>query len=272
MSEEDRATGLIDERVEILSNEGVAPSIYHMALMAPQIASRVQPGQFIHLEIPRFEGHVLRRPFSVYQWDDERKTLEILYQAVGSGSGRLACARWGDVTRAIGPIGHGWSPQTGVRRAVLVCGGMGVAPLTMLAEQLVSSGAQVDCLLGATTAERLVGIQALEEIGAAVHICTDDGSAGHAGFCTELIGDYAPNADYMAVCGPGPMEAAAASAVETARPGWADDPAFRFEVSMERRMACGVGACLSCVVDTVEGKRRACVDGPVFEASEVVWR
>ena len=263
---------LVDERVEVISNERVAPSIYQMTLLAPQIASRVQPGQFIHLEIPNFEGHVLRRPFSVYMWDGERRAIRLLYQTVGSGSTQLTRARWGDATRAIGPVGRGWNPPASVRRAALVCGGMGVAPLTMLAEQLVSAGAKVDCLLGATTAERLVGEQILHELGAAVHVCTDDGTLGHAGFCTDLLPEFANDADYIAVCGPGPMEAAAVKAVEAARPGYADDPSFVFEVSMEKRMACGIGACLSCVVDTVEGKKRACVDGPVFNASEVVWR
>lgn len=264
--------GLIDERVEVISNERVAPSIYLMELLAPGIASRVSPGQFIHLEIPNFEGHVLRRPFSVYMWDNDRKAIRLLYQTVGSGSGRLTQARWGEFARAIGPVGRGWNPPASTHRAVLVCGGMGVAPLTMLAEQLVFSGAHVDCLLGATTAERLVGEQMLREIGAEVHICTDDGTLGHAGFCTDLLSDFAPDADYIAVCGPGPMEAAAVKAVEVARPGYAGDSSLAFEVSMEKRMACGIGACLSCVVDTVDGKKRACVDGPVFDAAEVVWR
>lgn len=263
---------LVDERVEVLSNENVAPSIYQIELLAPQIASRVQPGQFIHFEIPNFEGHVLRRPFSVCKWESGRGTIALLYQAVGKGSERLTHAMRGDASRAIGPIGRGWRPAAGTRRAVLVCGGMGVAPLTMLARRLASEGAKVDCLLGATTAERLVGIAALEECGASVHICTDDGTLGHGGFCTDLIPEFVPGADYVAVCGPGPMEAAAVRAVEAIRPDHASDGAFTFEVSLERRMACGIGACLSCVVDTVDGKKRACVDGPVFDAAEVVWR
>ena len=269
----DCGTGkLVDERVEVLANECVAPSIHRIELRAPRIAAQVQPGQFVHLQVPGFEGHVLRRPFSVYTWDVSRGTISILYQVVGAGSGQLTRASEGDASMAIGPVGRGWQPPAGVKRALLVCGGMGVAPLTMLAGQLAARGVRVDCLLGATTAQRLVGVGGLEARGAAVHVCTDDGTAGHAGFCTELIPEFAPDAGYVAVCGPGPMEAAAVAAVERARPGYADDPAFCFEVSLERRMACGIGACLSCVVDTVEGKKRACVDGPVFPAKDVMWR
>ena len=259
---------MFDERVTVVSNECVAPSLHVVELAAPQIAASAEPGQFVHLRIPDFEGHVLRRPFSIYQWDGERGTISILYQTVGAGSDRLAESRPGAETMAIGPIGRGWNPPEGVLRTVLVCGGVGVAPLTMLAGQLVARGAAVTCLVGATTAERLVGIERLQELGASVEIATDDGAAGYHGFCTDLLTAHLEDADYVAVCGPGPMEKVAASLVAAHREAGNE---IVCEVSVERRMACGIGACLSCVVETVEGRKRACVDGPVFEDTEVVW-
>ena len=119
MHEDCAGRALTDERVEVISNEQVAPSIHQIELLAPKIASQVQPGQFIHLEVPNFAGHVLRRPFSVYQWDAERKTITVMYQVVGAGSERLTQAKWGDASMAIGPVGRGWSPAEGTRRALL---------------------------------------------------------------------------------------------------------------------------------------------------------
>ena len=257
---------MFDEQVTIISNEPIAPSLHIVELAAPQIASCAEPGQFVHLRIPDFEGHVLRRPFSIYQWDGGNGMISIMYQTVGAGSDRLAEARPGATTMAIGPIGRGWQPPSGVERAVLVCGGVGVAPLTMLAGQLIAGGTAVTCLVGATTAERLVGDEVLGSLGADVRIATDDGTAGHHGFCIDLLAECPADVDYVAICGPGPMEKAAVARVAEL---WGADCAC--EVSVERRMACGIGACLSCVVETVDGRKRACVDGPVFDAAEVVW-
>ena len=161
---------------------------------------------------------------------------------------------------------------------LVVCGGAGAAPLYMLCEQLVALGVRTDVVLGAQTKEALVFRSRFEELLAKGASCgcgaprcsTDDGSFGRAGFCTPLAQEALAEAaeagepyDYVAVCGPEPLMKAVARMAAAA-----DVPC---EVSLEKRMACGVGACLSCVVDTVDGKRRACVDGPVFDARKVVW-
>ncbi len=279
---------LVDEKVEILYNDRVAPSIYIMQLAAPGIASGIKPGQFVHLQIPNFEGHVLRRPFSVYSWDDDRQTISIMYQVVGEGSRALTRASKGTRTMAIGPIGNGWSVPEGARKAIMVCGGLGVAPQTMLAKQMVDEGMEVHCLLGATTESRIIGKMVLDDYGVDVRVSTDDGSYGYHGFCTDLIGEYMNRTGYISICGPEPMERAAVREISRLTGGEfgaapstdgaavassaAGAPAsLTCQVSLERRMACGIGACLSCVVDTVDGKKRACVDGPVFDAQEVVW-
>ncbi len=266
------ATTPVDELARVMSNVELAPAIHVMELDAPQIARMVQPGQFVHMQIPGMDGHILRRPFSVCRWGGD--SIFVMYQVVGTGSRHMTTLVPGCELSLIGPVGRGWNPPAACKHAVLVCGGMGVAPQTMLAKQLVESGAQVDCLVGATTAERLVGTQVLEGFGAHVHIATDDGTAGHHGFCTELIGDFAQDASYVSICGPEPMERAAVRTLEGVLAERAQQGGEMplVEVSLERRMACGIGACLSCVVDTVAGKKRACVDGPVFEAREVVWQ
>lgn len=267
---------LVNERARIIKNVCVGPNLYVMTLVSPEIATRIEPGQFVHMLVPGMEAHILRRPFSVYARDADVGILEILYQSVGFGSSHMV-GLTPDKPDAeasvelIGPIGCTWQPPKEVRRALLVGGGVGAAPLFMLCEQLVGAGASTHVVLGAQTGEALTCRFRYEALLEAPPRCaTDDGSFGREGFCTSLVEEALAEAaatgepyDYLAVCGPEPlMKIVAHMAKEAGVP---------CELSMEKRMACGVGACLSCVVDTVDGKQRACVDGPVFDARKVVW-
>lgn len=264
---------LVNEQAHILTNEDVGPNLHLMRLLSPRIASNIRPGQFVHMKIPGMDTHILRRPFSVYARQMHEGTLDILYQVVGFGSGHMATLAPGDEgVELIGPVGRAWQPPTDIGRALLVGGGVGAAPLFMLAEHLRAAGVDTDVVLGAQTEEALACRVRYEGILAAPPRCaTDDGSFGREGFCTSLVAESLADAetagisyDYVAVCGPDPLMKAV-STMAAAR----DIPC---EVSLERRMACGVGACLSCIVDTVDGKKRACVDGPIFDARKVRWR
>lgn len=263
---------LINEQARVLLNEGVGPNLFVMALESPGIAQTVVPGQFVHMKIPGMDDHILRRPFSVYACDAQAGVVELLYQIVGFGSAHMTTLAQGDRgVELIGPVGRGWRPAADARRALLVGGGVGAAPLFMLCEELVGRGVQTDVVLGAQTEAALACRERYEALLPAAPRCaTDDGSFGRAGFCTSLAQEALDDAaaagapyDYLAVCGPEPLMRIVA--------GMAGAAGVPCEVSMERRMACGIGACLSCVVDTLDGKKRACVDGPVFDASEVVW-
>lgn len=264
-------TALINEQAVIVSNEQVGPRLHLMVLRAPEIAEKVKPGQFVHVKIPRMEDHILRRPFSIYAADPAAGTVDILYQVVGYGSDHMTTLEPGLVAEMIGPVGHGWAAPEGTKKALLVAGGVGAAPLFMLAEQLRAEGVELDVVLGAQTEAALVCRCRYEDmLGECPDCATDDGSYGRAGFCTSLVQEALEAAasagaqyDYLAVCGPEPLMKIVA--------GMAADAGVYCQISMEKRMACGVGACLSCVVDTVNGKKRSCVDGPVFEANEVVW-
>lgn len=261
---------LMNETARILSNEFAGPRLYLMRLEAPHIAGSIAPGQFVHMKVPRMEAHILRRPFSVYAADAEAGTIDVLYQVVGFGTDHMTGLATGEECELIGPVGATWDPPT-QGRCLLVGGGVGAAPLFMLCENIVASDASVDVVLGAQTEDALVcrGRYA-ELLGNEPQCATDDGTYGRAGFCTSLVEEALAEAaadgvpyDYVAVCGPEPLMKIVA--------GLAKDAGVRCEVSMEKRMACGIGACLSCVVDTVDGKKRACVDGPVFDAEKVVW-
>jgi len=252
------------ERVRVMSNERVAAGVGLIALRAPRCAASISPGQFVHLRISKGSSYVLRRPFSVHRAQGE--VIELLYQVLGVGTRDLARVEAGNEEMDIvGPLGHGWDIPDGTRHALLVTGGLGAAPLGMLAEELARQGVATVVAMGAPTAERLVARELFERVCRRVEISTDDGSAGQHGFVVDiterLLG--AERFDIAYTCGPEVMQSIVARQASAA--------GVPCQVSLERLMACGIGACLSCVVTTTDGQRRACVDGPVFSAGEVVW-
>lgn len=269
-------TQLVNELSRIVSNEAVGPNVHLLVLEAPTIAHEAKPGQFVHVKIPLHEEHVLRRPFCIYGRSAEEGTIDVLYQEVGSLTKRMPFIKSGFM-EVIGPVGKTWSARQRFEageatRALLVGGGLGAAPLYLLAEDLASNGMSFDVVLGAATSGALVSKARFEALmGHEPYCATDDGTYGHKGFCTGVVeqllegvpGSAGAAYDYIAVCGPEPLMRIVAAL--------AADAGIYCEVSLEKRMACGIGACLSCVVDTAAGKKRACVDGPVFDAQEVMW-
>ncbi len=251
------------ENVTVVANERLAEGVGLLVLDAPRAASSVAPGQFVHLRVARGADFLLRRPFSVHRAHGER--IEILYQVLGTGTRALADKAPGDRMDLLGPLGTGWSIPEGIAHALLVAGGLGAAPLGMLAEELAGRGVAVTVAAGAPCEERLIGRELFERVARRFVPATDDGSCGARGLvtgvCEPLLAEG--SFDMVYTCGPEVMQRIVA--VQSAS---ADVPC---QVSLERLMACGIGACLSCVVRTTRGVRRACVDGPVFPAEEVLW-
>lgn len=251
------------EPVTVLANDRVAEGVGLMALHAPHTAAAVAPGQFVHVRVATGADVILRRPFSVHRTSGER--IEILYQILGAGTLRLAEKAVGERMDVVGPLGHGWEIGAATAHALLVAGGLGAAPLGMLAEQLAERGIAVAVAQGAPTASRLVARELFERVARRVEVATDDGTAGEHGLVTVPVARLLEQErfDVVYACGPEPMQRAVA--------GLAAQAGTACQVSLERLMACGIGACLSCVVSTRDGLKRACVDGPVFDAREVVW-
>jgi dihydroorotate dehydrogenase electron transfer subunit len=260
MSEDPRA---LLERVTVLGNEEIAEGVWLLTLQAPRVAADVEPGQFVHLRISEGASFILRRPFSVHRAYGER--IELLYQVLGTGTRAMSAKDCGDVMDIIGPLGTGWCVPDDAGEVLLVGGGLGAAPLGMLAEDLRARGIGSVAALGAPTAARLVGREIFESAADLVELATDDGSEGESGFVTvvsdRLLAQRALG--MVCVCGP---EAMARTVAEQSQAG-----GVPCRVSLERLMACGVGACLSCVVRTTTGHKRACVEGPVFDAADIVW-
>jgi len=258
----DRITARLTETT-VINNEMIGARVGLMTLHAPVVAETVMPGQFVHLRVAKGRDFLLRRPFSVYRVTGE--TIQILYQVIGRGTSEMALAQKGAKMDFIGPIGRGWEIPKGIKSALIVAGGLGAAPLAMLTDRLSENGVSVSVALGALTADQLYCLDILRRTAKTVVCCTDDGSMGIEGKVTIAANEMLSQGDFDIVytCGPEIMQQAVAQLARKA--------AVPCQVSLERLMACGIGACLSCVVATKHGNKRACVDGPVFDADEVLW-
>lgn len=253
----------LDTRGRVVSNEQIAPDALVLRYVG-EVPS-FEPGEFI--QIAGWERDpLLRRPMSVL--DCGPGWASFLYQVMGRGTKVLAGLRAGDTLRALGPLGNSFSEPTRPGPALVVAGGVGVAPFLMLARRLRAKGREVVVLLGARDASRLYLEKELAAEGALVRCATENGERGVKGFVTALLDAEiaARGPDGIAriySCGPEPM-LRAVHAIARARgvPG---------EASLERRMACGFGVCFTCVcpmLDTKTGKfrnRRTCLDGPVVD-------
>ncbi len=253
----------------IVSNEEIAVNVYQVVIKCPELARTIKPGQFFNLKVPGDERELLRIPLSFSEWDPEAGTVTAIYQIMGRGTERLSRLPLGTVSDLVGPAGNGWHIRPGTKHALLIGGGLGVAPLMPFAKMLADEGIPFDFVIGATSESRLYGVEYLESVGArSIGIATDDGSCGIHGFCTSLSQDMLSDTDIedfdlVATCGPYPMMKIVAQQ--------AHDAKVHCLVSMEKGMMCGFGACGSCVVDTVAGPKACCIAGPVFNAKGVNW-
>lgn len=263
----------INEKTTVISHALVGPGYRVLVLDAPRLAEKLVPGQFVHVKVPSLEVSALRRPFSVFDADDGRVT--ILYKNVGRGTAALTSVAPGDAVEVLGPLGRGF-PVACAGVPLLVAGGYGVAPLYFLAKRMLRSGVEKKPVLfvGGRTRDDLLELARFDALGVEVRTATNDGSAGEKGFVTApldaALADLAKKGERFELfaCGPdGLLKAVSDRAVAAGCPGW---------ISMDRHMACGVGACFACIqrVKRPNGdvfNARCCENGPVFKAEELVW-
>ena len=247
-----------DTAARVLSCETMAQDLVRIILSAPDIAAQAKAGQFIHILVPD-SGHVLRRPISLADVDRTTGTLTLIYRVVGKGTAAMAALQPADPINCLGPLGHGFSLTA--KKPLLVGGGMGIAPLLFLAKTFAG---KASILMGGRNAEEMFWPELYQGLVQDVFITTDDGSMGTKGFTVTLLPALLQKGAYdrIFVCGPEIMMRGVA--------GIAKEAGIACEVSLEKRMACGLGACLSCSIDTTDGQRKkVCKDGPVFPAQEV---
>ncbi len=224
------------------------------------VLSECRPGQFVEIAVAGSRNTFLRRPISINNVIGNR--LWLLVKNAGEGTQHLCTSTPGDVFNLLLPLGNGfdYSDNKGGRE-LLIGGGVGVAPLLWLGKVLSEEGRELVFLLGARTAEDLLLLEEFEKYGK-VELSTEDGSMGHKGLVTKhpcLESSY----DRIYCCGPLPMMKAVA---EISR-----QRGVECQVSLENKMACGLGACLCCVEDTKEGHKCVCSDGPVFNIDDLKW-
>ena len=301
----------------ILSNRNIKGRYFEIIIRAPEIAAIAKPGQFVNVKVSDGLEPLLRRPLSIHKAGGQRKAKDsvvLLYEVVGKGTEILSGRKSQELLDVIGPLGNGFTyyplslpcRQAGAKRypLILVAGGMGTAPLVFLAEKIAAGlpattrgagrfprdyarGKQATVkplvLIGAKTKKDILCEEEFRDLGCEVKIATDDGSRGFKGYISELLkqelsakrypclaGRQALSAIYG--CGPAPMLKEISLISRKCH--------LPAQISLEAHMACGIGACMGCVVKTQNAKRktqndfvykRVCKDGPVFEASQVIW-
>ena len=255
------------EQAVVVDQQPIQGGYAVLRVKAPTVAPQVQPGQFVHVRIPHLQECVLRRPFSVFKADGEN--LCILYKDVGKGTRTLRYLRTGDVLNILGPLGRGFPAPAPGKFPVIVAGGYGMAALYLTARTSPAKGV---AFFGGRAAKDILCVEEFKALGWDVRVSTQDGSLGERGLVTEPLdawwtNEAAGRTPELFVCGPGGMlKAVAQRALQHGWTAW---------TSMDNNMACGVGACLTCVLKVHEGDgwawARACREGPVFECREVVW-
>lgn len=281
--------------VAVVENVAIARDTYRIRLDDPEMARSIVPGQFLMIRRERGSDPLLGRPFALYDVargpGGEPAAVDVVYLVVGRGTAALASCRPGERVTVWGPLGHGFGPPP-EGPVVFVAGGIGQTPFLALGRWWLGRSAygagqvrgtdppgriagpcaaSATLLYGVRTAALAAGLDDFRQAGITVELATDDGSAGHHGFVTRLLEERLERGERPARvvgCGPPPMLAALTRLVRRY--------AVPCDLSLENHMACGFGACFSCVApirqaDGTVDLRRVCVEGPIFPASDVVW-
>ena len=234
---------------EIQSNEQIAKNVYRMQLGGDTMG--ILPGQFVNI---RVQGQFLRRPISVCNIAEG--VLTIIYKVVGVGTEAMSHLPVGMQLDVLTVLGNGYDLSKAGDEPLLVGGGVGVPPMYMLARQLREAGKKVRVILGFNTKDEVFYEEEFRALGCDVTVTTVDGSHGVKGFVTNALDG---KQSYYYTCGPLPMIKALIQAAGA-----------NGEVSMEERMGCGFGACMGCTIQTTQGPKRVCKEGPVFDAEELI--
>lgn len=248
-----------DEDVPLLENKKINDKYFKLVFRSPNLSKHIKPGQFVHVRVNQGQDPYLRRPFSYFRAAGGK--VEILCEALGRGTTLLSGKKKGEILRVMGPLGNAFTEDPGKKKRILVAGGVGVPPLIFLAEKYPTAY----LLIGTKSKAELMPKSELKKVRAKVLYSTEDGSYGTEGRVTllleKILQSQHPGEFFIQTCGPKKMmEAVIAIAVKYDVEG---------EASWDESMACGVGACLGCMVKTREGLKRACADGPVFSFKDL---
>ena len=260
----------IQEACRILDHQSLTPNTFKLTLISNYLSAHAKAGQFAMVKIDNSQDPLLRRPLSFHQIKPEHKTVEIVYEVVGRGTALLSQRKIGDNVDLIGPLGNGFDLTGGEKFSLIVGGGIGIAPMYALAKTLAAHGKTVVTVIGARDRARLIAMNDFKAAGD-VFTCTNDGSCGTKALLADrlnaILENEIPNSQHSATaiyaCGP--------TVVLKLIAELAAQRGINCQLSLEEKMACGIGACLGCVVNTNKGFKKVCSDGPVFNAKELLW-
>ena len=236
---------------EIVENTALTDNVFKMILRG-DVSAITAPGQFVNIKL---DGLYLRRPISVC--DVSCDTLTIIYKAVGKGTRQMSEMKEGSLDILTG-LGNGYDLSVAGDKPVLLGGGVGVPPMYLLARKLIEQGKKVSVILGFNTKSEVFYEEEFKALGADVVVTTVDGSYGVKGFVTDALKTM--EYTYFYTCGPEPMLKAVYSTSATSG-----------QMSFEKRMGCGFGACMGCSCKTITGYKRICKEGPVMRKEEILW-
>ncbi|MBR5495794.1 MAG: dihydroorotate dehydrogenase electron transfer subunit [Oscillospiraceae bacterium] len=246
----------------IVKKQNIAKNIYDFTILCPDVVKIAKPGQFVHIKA---DGFMLRRPISICKIDKEKGTLRIVFEIRGDGTDKIASLNVGENIDMIAPLGNGFTMLDKSKTVVCIGGGIGVPPMLEVASHYGENGIAIT---GFRSIVNAILTDDFKNQQNEVVVCTDDGSMGQKGLVTAPLEQIlkTKKIDMICACGPTPMLKGIAKL--------ADQYNVPCEISLEERMACGVGACLGCackiIKDGVEYNKHVCTDGPVFNSKEVV--
>jgi dihydroorotate dehydrogenase electron transfer subunit len=250
------------EDLKVIENKRLNNDFFILELTGNEKIPEFKPGQFAQVRVDGSPETFLRRPISIHDVDYERNTFKLLIQVVGKGTETLSRLATGDTLNLIFPLGNSFTLPKAEDKVLLVGGGCGIAPLLFLGRYLKANGFFPDILLGFRNSARIIEYEEYRDTGN-VFVTTEDGSVGEKGYVTShsVLSEKKYNMIYC--CGPDSMMKAVAK--------YSRERNIACEVSLENLMACGIGACLCCIVDTVKGNLCTCIDGPIFNINELKW-
>lgn len=255
------------EKARVVKQTCIASGIYSMYLWTEKIAAAAKPGQFVSV-YSNDNSRMLPRPLSLCEIDRELGVLRIVYRVAGAGTKEFSMLQPGELVEIAGPMGNGF-PLDALKegqKAFLMGGGIGIPPILQLTKELTAAGKDVTVVLGYR--DELFLLEEFQQTGAEVVIATEDGSAGTKGNVLDAIRANGLSADLLYACGPTPMLRALQS--------YAQENNMESYLSLEQKMACGIGACLACVCKSKEkdshsnvNNKRVCAEGPVFNGRDI---
>jgi dihydroorotate dehydrogenase electron transfer subunit len=250
------------EDLKVIENKRINSDFFVLELSGNSRIPEIKPGQFAQVKVEGSPETFLRRPISIHDVDYGKNTFKILIQIAGKGTRTLAQLGNGDNLNLIYPLGNSFSLPGKEEKVLLVGGGCGIAPLLFLGKYLKMNACVPDIILGFRNITRVIEIEDYLEIGN-VFVTTEDGTMGEKGFVTNHSVFSTRQYNRIYCCGPDKMMKAIAA--------YSRSRNIICEVSLENLMACGIGACLCCIVDTIKGNLCTCIDGPVFNINDLKW-